>query len=431
MSRSNSTHTNRESRRSFLKAFPLALSLPMLSTRLSPSSVAAVVSAAPPKRLVFLGGGYGFTKQTFYPKKGGSFSKIGATKGLQPLERHLDDITMVGNLHNPNAGNPHGGSVNYLTAAGNSISCDQLAAQTMGLNTRYSSLILSGRENCSAQSAGHGHGSRSLAFNGSGKPLSGLVDPVELYHTLFGSGGQTRKQFDRMLAEKKSVLDIVGKNGTNVKRRVGKEDQQRVEEYFDSLRLIERGLQRQAEWFETPKPTAPFGEPERGLNGEQEIKLMLDMIVLALQTDSTRVISYRLPVTALLDSLELNITAHAMSHYRASKSKQAKSEVRDQKCMELFAYFIDRLKETKDVDGSRLYDNCIVSYGTNLRSGHELRGLPALLTGGGAPDIKHGRHLLLGEYTRLSNYWLTLLQQADINVEQFSDSTGTITELLS
>ena len=344
---------------------------------------------------------------------------------------HLDDITMVGNLHNPNASNPHGGSVSYLSAAGKSISCDQLAAQTLGQSTRYTSLVLSGRENCGAQNAGHGHGSRSLAFNSSGKSLPGLVEPVELYHTLFGNGGQSRKQFDRMLAKKKSVLDVVGKNATNLRQRVGKEDNERVEQYFDSLRTIEQGLQRQAEWFDTPKPEAPFGEPARGLNGEQEIKLMYDMIVLALQTDSTRVVSYRLPVTSLLDSLELNITAHALSHYRVSKDKQAKSEVRDQKCMELFAYFIDRLKSTKDVDGSRLFDNCIVSYGTNLRSGHELRGLPALLTGGGAPDIRHGRHLMLGQYTRLSNYWLTLLQQADLDVQQFSDSTGTIDELLS
>jgi len=234
-----------------------------------------------------------------------------------------------------------------------------------------------------------------------------------------------------MLAKRRSILDIVETNASTMQRRIGKEDKERVEEYFDSLRGIEKGLQRQAEWFDKAKPKAPFGEPARGLSGEQEIKLMLDMIVLALQTDSTRVISYRLPVTALIDSLELNITAHAMSHYRASKSKQAKSEVRDQKCMELFAYFIDRLKSTKDVDGSRLFDNCIVSYGTNLRSGHELRGLPAMLTGGGAADIKLGQHIILPEYNSLSNYWLTLLQQAGVKTQQFSDSTGTISELLT
>jgi len=430
MSRSKTGQAIRDSRRQFLKASPLALCLPMLHSTINPS-MAAAVSTAPPKRLVFLGGGYGFTKQTFYPTEAGRFSKIGASKGLQPLEKHLDDLTMVAKLHNPKAGNPHGGSVSYLSAGTTSISCDQLAARSMGQNTRYTSLVLSGRENCSAQNAGHGHGSRSLAFNAAGKPLPGLVDPIALYRTLFAAGGQSRKQFDGLLAERRSILDIVKTNASTLQRRIGSEDKQRVEEYFDSLRGIERGLQRQAEWFDEPKPKAPFGEPARGLTGEEEIKLMFDMIVLALQTDSTRVVSYRLPVTALIDSLELNITAHAMSHYRVSKTKQAMSETRDQKCMELFSYFIDRLKSTKDVDGSRLFDNCIVSYGTNLRTGHELRGLPALLTGGGAADIKHGRHLVLPEYTRLSNYWLTLLQQAGVNIQQFSDSTGTIPQLLT
>jgi len=431
MSQSKTAQAIRDGRRHFLKACPLALCLPMLQTAIRPSLVSAAVAAAPPKRLIFLGGGYGFTKQTFYPTEAGRFSKIGASKGLKPLQKHLDDITMVSKLHNPRAGNPHGGSIGYLSAGGNSISCDQLAAQSIGQDARYTSLVLSGRENCSAQNAGHGHGSQSLAFNAAGKPLPGLVDPIALYRALFAAGGQSRKQFDSMIAERKSVLDLVGKNASTLKRRIGKEDKQRVEEYFDSLRGIELGLQRQAEWFDTPKPKAPFGEPARGLTGEQEIKIMFDMIVLALQTDSTRVVSYRLPVTALIESLQLNITAHAMSHYRVSKTKQAMSEVRDEKCMELFGYFIDRLKSTKDVDGSRLFDNCIVSYGTNLRSGHELRGLPALLTGGGAADIELGQHLVLPEYTRLSNYWLTLLQQADVDVQQFSDSTGTISELLT
>jgi len=403
--------SNRDARRVFLKACPLALTLPLLASASGRTSMAAAAIEAPPKRLVFLGGGYGFTKQTFYPTKAGKFSKIGATQGLKPLQKHLDDITLVSKLHNPSMKNPHGGSIGYLSAGTQSISCDLLAAQSLGRDTRYSSLVLSGRENCSAQNAGHGHGSR--------------------YHTLFGAEGESRKKFNHRIARRKSVLDIVGTDAKSLQKRVGQEDKERIDEYFDGLRDIEKGLQRQAEWFDVPKPKAPFGEPARGLSGEAEIKLMFDMIVLALQTDSTRVISYRLPVTSLIDSLELNITAHALSHYRASKTKQALSEVRDQKSMELFAYFIDRLKSTKDVDGSRLYDNCIVSYGTNLRSGHELRGLPALLTGGGAPDISHGRHLVLKEYTSLSNYWLTLLQQAGAGTQQFSDSTGTISELVS
>jgi len=158
---------------------------------------------------------------------------------------------------------------------------------------------------------------------------------------------------------------------------------------------------------------------------------MYDMIVVALQTDSTRVASYRLPVKSLVAGLNL-ASPHSLSHYRNFKKHTIASQKRDEILMELFAYFLDRLKEAKDVDGSRLYDNCIVSYGTNLRSGHVLRSCPAILSGGGAKDIKHGRHIVLPKKdTPLSNYWLTLLQQADLPVNKFSSSTGNIPELLS
>jgi len=99
--------------------------------------------------------------------------------------------------------------------------------------------------------------------------------------------------------------------------------------------------------------------------------------------------------------------------------------------MELLAYFIDRLKETKDRDGNSLYDSTIVSYGSNLRTGHDLRGCPAILTGGGAKNIKHGRHVMLPKLTPLSNLWLTLLTEAGVEVEQFGDSKGVLTEILS
>jgi hypothetical protein len=100
--------------------------------------------------------------------------------------------------------------------------------------------------------------------------------------------------------------------------------------------------------------------------------------------------------------------------------------------MTLFSHFLDRLKEAKDMDGSRLFDNCIVSYGTNLRSGHELKNVPALLSGGGAKDLRRGEHVILPEEdTPLANYWLTLMQQAGADVQTFSHSTGTIPEMLA
>ena len=108
------------------------------------------------------------------------------------------------------------------------------------------------------------------------------------------------------------------------------------------------------------------------------------------------------------------------------------SRERDKKCSELFAHFLDRLKEAKDSDGSRLYDNCIVSYGTNLRTGHQLKNLPAIVAGGGAKNLRKGEHIILSKRdTPLANYWLTLLQQADVPAKQFSHSTGNLPEILT
>ncbi len=429
--------TDSNSRRSFLRAGSSVLALPFLETFAS----AKAVATTPPKRVVFLGGGFGFTKDTFYPTEAGRFSEIGMTEGLAPLKRHQDDITMVANLSNLGATDPHGGSVSYLTGANvagtpgkrfhNSISCDQLIAQEIGTETRYPTLTLSAKEADGGQNSGHGQG-LSLAWDESGNPIPGLNRPIDLYYTLFANPKDSREELNLRLKKKQSILDVVRVNGSGIKRTLSKGDQEKLDEYFTGVRQVEKGLERQAEWADVPKPEAPFGEPSEGLTGEEAIHLMYDMIIIALQTDASRVVTYRQPVCDLLVGMGMTLKAHSLSHYGFSKPRIVASRERDKKCSELFAHFLDRLKEAKDIDGSRLYDNCIVSYGTNLRSGHELKNLPAILSGGGARDIKHGRHIVLPEEdTPLANYWLTLMQQAGMQIDSFSHSTGIVPELLS
>lgn len=430
--------TNPMTRRSFLRASGALISLPFLE---SVASAKGAVQTAAPKRMIFLGGGFGFTKQTFFPKAAGTFAQIGLTQGLKPLERHINDFTMVTNLTNLGATNPHGGSTSYLTGANvagtpgkrfhNSISCDQIAARQLGQETRFESISLAGKEIDNAQNSGHGHG-LSLSWDAAGNPIPGLKRPVDFYHKIFASGKESREKIEATLSKKQSILDIVRLDGSGMKRSLGKHDREKLDEYFQGLRQIEQGLQRQAKWADIAKPDAPYDEPGNDIMGEEEIKLMYDMIIIALQTDSTRVVTYRQPAGTLLLSIGLALKAHSLSHYGFSVERRKASEQRDQKCMELFAHFIDRLKEAKDVDGRRLYDNCIVSYGTNLRSGHELKNVPALLSGGGTPNIKHGRHIILPEKdTPLANYWLTLMQEAGVRVNRFSHSTGNVPELLS
>ena len=426
--------TNSATRRSFLKGTAAGLAVPFLET----FATAQAAVATPPKRMIFLGCGFGFTKETFYPTEAGRFTDIGLTEGLSPLHRHQDDITMVSNLTNLGASGPHSGSTSYLTGANvkgtpgkqffNSISCDQVAARHLGRETRFPSLALA--DSKSGGNYGHGTG-LSLSWDEAGNPLPGLEHPRDLYWTLFANPNDSREEFDARLRRKQSILDVVRLDGGAVKRMLSKPDQDKLDEYFTGVRQIEKGLERQAAWADIPKPKAPFGEPAEKLTGEEEIKLMCDMIIVALQTDSTRVVTYRLPTQSVLTGMGINLQAHNLSHYGFSEPRTLASQQRDQKLTEIYGYFLDRLKEAMDSDGSRLFDNCIASWGTNIRSGHTLKNLPAIFAGGGGENLRKGQHIILPqEDTPLANYWLTLMQQVGVPVEQFSHSTGTLKDLL-
>ena len=156
---------------------------------------------------------------------------------------------------------------------------------------------------------------------------------------------------------------------------------------------------------------------------------MYDLILLAMQTDLSRVITYRQPIVSLLQALDIKYSAHAISHYQKGEDLKKAMIVRERKQTELFASFIDRLKATKDVDGSRLFDNCLVSYGSNLRAGHMLKNVPAFVTGNASGKLRHGRHVKMPDDSALCNLWLTLLQTCGVTVEQFGDSDRRIEEL--
>ena len=158
---------------------------------------------------------------------------------------------------------------------------------------------------------------------------------------------------------------------------------------------------------------------------------MYDLILLAMQTDLSRVITYRQPIVSLLQALDIKYSAHAISHYQKGEDLKKVMIVRERKQTELFASFIDRLKATKDVDGSRLFDNCLVSYGSNLRAGHMLKNVPAFVTGNASGKLRHGRHVKMPQETPLCNLWLTLLQTLNLSVKQFGDSNGVLSELFA
>jgi hypothetical protein len=274
--------------------------------------------------------------------------------------------------------------------------------------------------------SGHGPG-LSLAWDQRGKPVAGSNDPVQVFHKLFSANDLPLEQRQAAIAEKRSVLDAVMTDAKRVQRGLTKTDNDKIDEYFQGIRDIEVRLGKDEDWLDVPKAKAPLDEPEPGLKGKDEIKVMYDLIVAALQTDSTRSLSYRMPGQSLLQSLELKPSAHNVSHYSPGE-RMAASQARDKAHSGLLAGLIDKLKATKEADGSSLFDHTALAFGSNISSIHYLTNCPTVLTGGGA-NLKLGQHLVLPKDTPLCNVWLTMLHGMGIDVERHGDSSGVVSQL--
>jgi len=425
-------------RRHFLQSSSALIALPMLESLGFRRFASAAAPAKAPKRLIFLGFGWGITTETWFPDLNQPGQGYTLPEGLKPLARHKPDFTIVQGLWNKYSNEGHWGSTMWLTGANrfaepgqtfhNSISADQVAAAKLGLETRFASLQLNGAEN--AEASGHGPG-LSMAWDISGKPVGGLKGPLEAYHRLFSKDNTPIAQQRAMLAQKRSVLDTVLDNARSLQRRLSRADQNKLAEYFQGVRDIETRLSKDEQWIGVPQPKAPIPEPQASLAGREEIRIMYDIIVAALQTDSTRVLTYRQPVSTLLTSLGIKVAPHDMSHYHSTMGeKLAASKQRDQVQSELLAGLIDKLKSTPEADGSRLFDHVALAYGSNIRTEHNLDNCPTLLTGGGAV-IKLGHNLVAPKDTPLCNVWLTLLQGLGVKTERHGDSSGPLKALVA
>lgn len=425
-----------KSRRHFLRSASALIALPALESfgfrKLAPAATAEI---ARPKRAVFLNFGWGVTNETWFPDLKQTGANYPLPPGLVPLARHKADITVVQGLSNKFANEAHWGSTFWLTGANryaepgqsmhNSISVDQVAALQFGKETRFASLQLNSPD---VNNSGHGPG-LSLAWDSRGKPVAGLDNPVFAFHKLFSADTTPLAERQAMLAQKRSVLDAVLTDAGDLQRSLNKTDTAKLDEYFQSIRDIETRLSKDEQWLNVLKPKAALTEPKQGLAGRDEVALMYDIIVAALQTDSTRVITYRQPVGTLLQSLAIKVAPHDMSHYSPGDRMEA-SQKRDVAQSELLARLMDKLKATKEPDGTSLFDHTVLAYGSNIRTIHYLDNCPTILTGGGA-GLKRGQHISLPKNTPLSNAWLTLLHGLGIKAERHGDSTGIIKELIA
>jgi len=421
-------------RRRFLRSSSALITLPALES-IGFKAFAAPKANTPPKRMVFLGFGWGVTNETWFPDK----AKIGTDwelpEGLQPLARHKKEITVVQGCSNKFANEAHWGSTFWLTGANryaepgqsfhNSISADQVAAAHLGAETRFASIQLNTPD---VQNSGHGPG-LSMAWDMRGKPMAGLENPVAAFHRLFSNETTPLSERQAMLAQKRSVLDAVLEDAKRVQNGLTKTDTDKLDEYFQSIRDIEVRLGKDEQWLSVPKSKPPITEPKSGLAGKEEIQVMYDLIVAALQTDSTRVITYRQPVGTLLQSLGTKVAPHDMSHYSPG-DRMAASQKRDTTQSELLAGLLDKLKATKEADGTTLFDHIALAYGSNIRTIHYLDNCPTLLTGGAA-HLKLGHHLVLPKDTPLCNVWLTMLQGLGVKADRHGDSTGVVPEMVA
>ena len=422
-------------RRHFLCGTGALIALPALeSIRFRPFAVAAEkAKAVPPKRAVFLGIGFGITKETWFPDLNDTGADYKLSEGLSPLARHKKDFTVVQGCSNQYSNEAHWGSTFWLTGANrysvpglnmaNSISADQVAARQLGQDTRFASMQLDSGD---GSASGHGPG-LSLAWDQRGKPVAGFNNPLQVFHKLFSADNLPLAQRQAAIAEKRSVLDAVLTEARRVQRGLSKTDNDKLDEYFQGIRDIETRLGKDEDWLDVPKAKAPLAEPAPGLKGRDEIELMYNLIVAALQTDSTRVMSYRLPGQELLKSMDVTLSAHNISHYSPGDRMDA-SKARDKAHSELLAGLIDKLKATKEPDGSSLFDHTALAFGSNISSIHYLDNCPTILTGGGA-NLKLGQHLALPKDTPLCNVWLTMLQGMGIQAERHGDSSGVVKEL--
>ena len=426
-------------RRHFLRSSTALIALPALESIGFRRFASAAAPAMPPKRLIFLGFGWGITTETWFPDIKQPGTEYTLPEGLKPLARHKADFSIVQGLWNKYSNDGHSGSTYWLSGANryaepgqnshNSISADQVAAAQLGLKTRFASIQLNGSEG-DMGSSGHGPG-LSMAWNISGKPMAGEKGPLAAYHRLFSKETTPVEQQKAMLAQKRSVLDTVVENARDLQRGLGKNDTAKLDEYFQGIREIETRLSKDEQWIGVPQLKAPLAEPSSSLAGREEIKIMYDIILAAIQTDSTRVLTYRQPVSTLLTSIGIKVAPHDMSHYHSTLGEKLEaSKQRDLAQSDLLAGLIDKLKATKEADGTRLFDHVALAYGSNLRTEHSLDNCPTLLTGGGA-GIKLGHNIVAPKDTPLCNAWLTMLHGIGIEAERHGDSSGVIKELVA
>jgi hypothetical protein len=420
------------SRRHFLRGAGVALSLPMLDVMLPRLGRAQSAAAqAKPRRMFVVMNNLGFVPGNFFPT--GAGRDYVPSPYLEMLKEHRKDFTTFTGVSLPNVSNSHSTEVCFITGAPgsgsgtfkNTISLDQLVAESIGTQTRFPALALAVNTN-----------NLSLSYTGNGVAIPPEEKAASVFKQLFvqGNAADVEAQI-RRLERGRSILDTVTGQVKDMERDLGAADRERIDQYFVSVRELERRLQVSQGWERKPKPVVKVAPPEDVPSATkfiEKIKVMFDLARLTLETDSTRAITLCLNATGtgVVDSggLEVPITEsyHGISHHGKSPDKLAQFKALDVAQFKLLNELFSHLKAAKE-DGEPLLDRTMVLFGSNFYDGnsHVTKNMPIILAGGG---FKHGQHLVFDTETNypLTNLHLSMLHRMGIMQDRFSSSTGTM-----
>ena len=412
-------------RRFFLKGAGVAIALPMLEA-MAPAGRAAGARKKPVKRFVCLSNNYGVYQKAFFPDPSQAGADYEMPETLRALEKHRSDVTLFSNLDHGFTGGHQGVPVllsgvrpilahNY--PEGN-ISLDQKLAEYHGAATRFRSMTLGCRER------------NLLSFTRTGVQVPN-IDLRAAYRAMFFEDTPEKKasQADQFKRHN-SILDVVLDQAKSLNRELGKQDQEKLEEYLDSVRTLEQKIVQQEPWLDRPKPKTDVPEPNPGNGIEPQLKATIEMIALALQTDSTRAIT--LSSGFVNGDFGLNGGYHGFSHHGERDEPVAALKKIESYQIAMMSYLIDLLKAQEDpLNGGTLFDHTSILFGCGMATGtHQTKNLPLVLAGGG---FKHGEHKVYpepdGQRVPAANLLLSILQNCGLEIDRFGASTGSLTGL--
>lgn len=445
-------------RRQFLRNLGIGLALPAFETFLPGSKALAAAAAAGkpvavtasgmPLRMAFLYHPNGVNLDKWRPTGTGRDYQMNVTQ--KPFEKFRDDLTIISGLEHKNgtAGSDGGGdharaNATFLTGmrpfktAGADIrlgvSVDQVAAQTVGQHTRFSSLELScdGVRKSGVCDSGYSCAYQfNLAWRSATTPMTPESNPRLVFERLFGAGskGERQKNYQLRNQRERSLLDFVMEDAKQLNRQLGRNDQHKLDEYLTGVREIEQRILK-VEKFGLPADPGVVSPGDVPGKFEDHIRLMFDMMVLAFETDSTRIATFLLAhdgSNRSFSEIGVNDGHHTISHHQGDGARLDQLAKIDAFYSAQFAYFLEKLSGKKDVDGSSLLHNSMVVWGGGLAdpNRHQHNELPIVLAGRAGGRLDPGSHVALGSDTPMSNLYLNMLDLMGTPVDSFGDSTG-------